>query len=100
MTPRQKEPRGSLPAYAAISEKDSIAGRPFRYVPSDGSKVECRAVAWSPDGKRVVSVWTPMNWKDKQTWTVVECDPNGESVRKVVAFETKGDEQIRSLDWR
>ncbi len=98
--PKEKEPRGPLLAIAAISDKDGIAGRPFRYVPSDGSKVECRAVAWSPDGKRVVSLWTPMSWKDKQTWTVVECDLNGESMRKVVAFETKGDEQIRSLDWR
>lgn len=99
-TPKEKEPRGPLPAIAAISDKDGIAVRPIRYTPSDGSKVECRAVAWSPDGKRVVSLWTPMTWKDKQTWTVVECDSNGESMRKVVAFETKGDEQIRSLDWR
>lgn len=100
VTPKQKEPRGSLPAIAAISEKDDIAGRPIRYVPSDGGKVECRAVAWSPDGKRVVSLWTPMSWKDKLIWTVVECDSNGEQLRTVTALETKGDEQIRSLDWR
>ncbi len=66
----------------------------------DDGEVECRAVAWSPDGKRIVSLWTPATWKDKLAWHVVVCDPTGGGMRTLATIETKGDEQIRSLDWR
>jgi RNA polymerase sigma factor (sigma-70 family) len=60
---------------------------------------ECRAVAWSPDGKRIVSVWTPYSWKDKLKWHVVVGEAGGR-LKKVSVIETAGDEQLRSLDWR
>lgn len=62
--------------------------------------VECLGVAWSPDGKRIVSCWRLEGWKDRQTWHVVVCDADGRNVRTVSTFEMKADEQIRSVDWR
>ncbi|QEL14288.1 sigma-70 family RNA polymerase sigma factor [Limnoglobus roseus] len=61
--------------------------------------VECLGVAWSPDGKQIVSCWRPESWKGKQTWHVVVCDADGKNLRTVSTFEMKADEQIRSVDW-
>lgn len=71
----------------------------FTYYRPDGTDFECRAVAWSPDGERIVSVWTPYSWQDKLTWHVVVTE-NGGTLKKVSTIETPGDEQLRSLDWR
>lgn len=60
---------------------------------------ECMAVAWSPDGKQIVSCWRPISWKGKQPWHVVVCDQDGSNKRTVATFEMKNNEQIRSVDW-
>lgn len=82
-----------------FEQKGNFKPNSFKYEPANG-EVVCRAMAWSPDGKWIVSCWRPYRWWGKQTWHVVVCDADGKDMRKVSTFETKGDEQIRSLDWK
>jgi RNA polymerase sigma factor (sigma-70 family) len=81
-------------------EKDRLGSetRVVYFKLADGP-VECQAVAWSPDGRQIASCWRPLSWTDKQTWHVVVCDPAGRNMRTVATFESKGDEQLRSVDW-
>jgi RNA polymerase sigma factor (sigma-70 family) len=108
-------PGGKLTAEIA-KPKDAAKGRPIYSITErsrpneiamvyvsyrrDDGEAECRAVAWSPDGKQIVSLWTPPTWKDKLNWYVVVSDGVDGKLRTVATIETKGDEQIRSLDWR